>query len=234
MEEFKIFDENYKIISENIAVAAERSGRKAEDITLLAATKTVSAEVINHAIESGIKVIGENRVQEFTGKYDQLLVDRVDCHFIGQLQTNKVKYIVDKVSTIHSVDSVKLAKQIARLATAQQKIIKVLVEVNIGIEESKGGVLPQDLFDFVEEIRGIEGLKIEGLMTIPPISKEKVEIRNYFSKMRQYFVDITEKKLDNVNMNILSMGMSDDYMLAIEEGSNLVRIGSALFGSRKY
>lgn len=232
--QFADFDVNYRVIRENIAAAALKSGQTPEDITLLAATKTVSAELINHAIASGITTIGENRVQEFLDKYDHLHTDMCDCQFIGQLQTNKVKYIIDKVSLIQSVDSVKLAKEISRLAQTHGKTMHVLVEVNIGREKSKGGVMPEALEEFIDEIRMFSGISVEGLMAIPPICENSVELCAHFLKMREYYVDITTKKIDNVNMRHLSMGMSDDYVAAIEQGANMVRIGSSLFGKRVY
>lgn len=228
------FDDNYKIICENIAKASEKSGRKYEDITLLAATKTVEVDVINYAISKGLKAIGENRVQEFLSKYEKLDREHCDMQLIGRLQTNKVKYIVDKVSCIQSVDSIKLAKEISRISTKHDKVMDILIEVNIGSEDSKGGVCGENLFEIVDEIREMPGIHINGLMCIPPICENNVELEQFFLKMREYYVDIQSKKLDNVSMNVLSMGMSDDYAKAIECGSNMVRIGSALFGKRNY
>lgn len=229
---FQNFDNNYKKILENIESAAEKSGRNSEDITLLAATKTVSAELINHAIDSGIKYIGENRVQEFLDKYEKLNREYLRCHFIGRLQSNKVKYIIDKVSMIQSVDSIKLAEKIGDAAQKANKVMDILVEVNIGNESSKAGVAPESLYEFIDEAREIKGIKISGLMTIPPITDKIAAQTDYFARMRQYYVDITAKNIDNVVMNCLSMGMSDDYDLAIEQGANMVRIGSSLFGER--
>lgn len=231
---YKDFDENYRVIRERIAAAAAKSGQSPEDITLLAATKTVSPELMNHAVLSGVTAIGENRVQEFLDKYPALRTDLCDCQFIGQLQTNKVKYIIDKVSLIQSVDSLKLAKEISRQAEKQRKVMGILVEVNIGREESKGGILPERLLGFLEEIQGFPWISVQGLMAIPPICENPVELCSYFSQMREYYVDITTKKLDNVSMRYLSMGMSEDYEAAISQGANMVRIGSALFGKRIY
>ena len=231
----KAVEENYKIISSRIAEAAIKSGRKPEDITLLAATKTVPAEVINHAIGCGLRFIGENRVQEFMEKFEAIdWKSGVTGHIIGRLQTNKVKYIVDKVSYIQSVDSVKLAKEISRLSVKCGRRMPVLVEVNIGDEASKGGIRPEELEDFLSEISSFEGICVNGLMTIPPICDEKTKLFNYFSRMNQYFIDIEAKKLDNVNMNCLSMGMSSDYEEAILCGATMVRVGSSLFGERIY
>ena len=228
---FQQFDGNYSRIKENIAAAAEKSGRGYDDIKLLAATKKVPVKLITHAINSGIKLIGENRVQEFLEKYDDL--PEVEKHFIGRLQTNKVKYIVDKVTMIQSVDSIKLAEIIGKAAAKQNLVMNILVEVNIGAEESKAGIMPENIYEFIDEARQIPGIHISGLMTIPPNTDNIVELSNYFVRMHQYYVDIDTKKMDNVSMATLSMGMSDDYSAAIEHGANMVRIGSSLFGRRQ-
>ncbi len=227
-----VFDENFKIITQNIARAAERSGRKPQDITLLAATKTVDISVINHAIESGIKYIGENRVQEFLSKFDGYLP--VHKHFIGHLQTNKVKDIINRVELIHSVDSYRLAEEISRQAQKNEKHMDILLEINIGNEQSKSGFAYDEALTAAEKISKLGGIKIRGLMAIPPICENSSQNRPYFSKMRKLFIDIGAEKIDNSSMDILSMGMSDDYEVAIEEGANTVRIGTALFGRRNY
>lgn len=193
-ERFQIFDENYPRILEEIARAAEKSGRSAQDITLLAATKTVPLEVVNHAIEKGLACIGENRVQELLDKYDGLHKDQCDIQFIGQLQTNKVKYLMGKVSCIQSVGSVKLAKEISRLCQRDNTTMDVLVEVNIGREESKGGVLPEALLECVDEIRTLPGIRVKGLMAIPPICDNISQLCGYFSAVQQSYVDIGAKK----------------------------------------
>lgn len=227
------FDENYPVILEQIAQAAKESGRRPEDITLLAATKTVPLEVINHAIGKGLTCMGENRVQELLEKYDGLEKARCDIQFIGRLQTNKVKYLVGKVSCIQSLDSIKLAREISRQWEKVGKPVDVLVEVNIGREENKGGVLPEQLWDFLEEARQLPGLHINGLMAIPPVCVNKTELCGYFSEMQQYYVDIAAKRMDNVTMNCLSMGMSSDFPEAIRCGATMVRVGSSLFGARQ-
>ena len=227
-----IFDENYKEITQNIARAALKSGRSYEDITLLAATKTVDVDVINHAINSGIKVIGENRVQEFLSKYEGY--NLVRKHFIGHLQTNKVKDIIDKVELIHSVDSYRLAEEISKQAVKSGITVDILLEINIGDEQSKSGFSYAEALDAVEKIAVFDGIKIKGLMAIPPICENPQQNRPYFGKMKKLFIDIADKKIDNSNMDILSMGMSDDYEVAIEEGANMVRLGTALFGRRNY
>lgn len=226
------FDDNYNQISQKIACAAEKSGRGYEDITLLAATKTVDIDIINHAIESGVKVIGENRVQEFLSKYENY--SPVERHFIGHLQTNKVKDIIDKVSLIHSVDSYRLAEEISRQAVKRNITMNILLEINIGDEESKSGFCYDEAVDAVEKIAKLDGVRVKGLMAIPPICETPEQNRHYFAKMKKLFIDIRLKKIDNSSMDILSMGMSDDYEVAIEEGATMVRLGTALFGRRNY
>ena len=228
----EIFDENYAYIKEKIADAAKVSGRKPQDITLLAATKTVDVAVINHAIESGLQFIGENKVQEFLMKNDSYLP--VHKHFIGHLQTNKVKDIVGKVELIQSVDSIHLAKEISKQSVKNGITTDILLEVNIGNEESKSGFLCDDLAESLKIIAEMDGIHIKGLMAIPPVCVNSEDNRKYFAKMNNLFVDIGAKKIDNSSMDILSMGMSDDYYTAISEGANLVRIGTALFGKRYY
>ena len=233
-ERFADFEENYKRIQEQIAEAAEGSGRKAADITLLAATKTVPAEVINHAISMGLSHIGENRVQELLEKYPALDREHCDLQFIGQLQTNKIKYLIDKVSCIQSIDSMKLATELSRLCQKEARRMDVLVEVNIGREENKGGVAPEALIEFIDEIRLLPGIRVNGLMAVPPICSDTKELFRNLLGMKQYFVDIKGKSMDNVNMDCLSMGMSSDFALAISCGATMVRVGSSLFGAREY
>lgn len=228
-----IFDENFADIKRRIAAAAEKSGRNPGDITLLAATKTIDAEVINHAIQNGIEVIGENRVQEFLSKED-LLNPSAARHFIGHLQSNKAKDIVGRVKLIHSVHSVKLAGVISELSLKKGIVSKVLLEVNIGGEESKSGFAPDEVTAALTEISKMPGVLVRGLMTIPPICDNCAKNRRYFQEMYKLFLDIGRKKIDNSSMEFLSMGMSDDFETAIEEGANLVRIGTALFGKRNY
>ena len=228
------FDENYGPIRERLERAAEKSGRKASDIILLAATKTVPAPVINHAIRAGVTHIGENRVQEFLSKYDDLSLSGVSRHLIGHLQTNKVKSIAGKVDMIESVDSVRLAEAIGKECAARPKPMDILIEVNIGREANKSGVSPESLEETLCQIAQIKGVRIQGLMAIPPICDTEVEIRHYFEQMRQLFIDIEAKKIDNSHMVYLSMGMSGDFDTAIESGANLVRVGTALFGRRQY
>ena len=233
---------------QRIKAAAEETGRSLDDVTLLAATKTVDAETINFAISCGIKCIGENRVQELLEKYDAVNKENVDIHFIGRLQTNKVKYIADKVSLIHSVDSEKLAREIDKQCGKIGKIMDVLVEVNIGGEESKGGIAPEQLEEFLFNISSLKNIRIVGLMCIPPVcindvsvgeneqmctnTKKSYKNQAFFEKIMKLFLDISQKKLDNIYMQVLSMGMSDDFDVAVREGSTIVRIGRGIFGSR--
>ena len=225
---------NYKSIVENIAEAAIKSGRKPEDIKFLAATKTVEPEYINYAISLGLKYIGENRVQELLSKYEHYDLVNADLQFIGHLQTNKVRQLIGKVSTIQSVDSLKLAKEISRLGNTSGVSTKILVEVNVGREENKSGVMPENLEELLFEIADLPSISVDGLMAIPPICENQQKIRGYFEIMRNMFIDISHKKIDNISMNTLSMGMSGDYQEAILEGATLVRIGSSLFGERIY
>ena len=225
---------NYKLINERIAEAAQKVSKSREDITFLAATKTVEPEVINHAISLGLNHIGENKVQELLSKYESYNLEKCSLQFIGHLQTNKVRQIVDKVDLIQSVDSVKLAKEIAKQSLKLNKTTDILVEVNIGREENKSGVYPENLEELLCEISKIEGISVKGLMTIPPICDNKHKISKYFNNMHNIFIDISSKKLDNISMTILSMGMSADYYEAVLEGANMVRIGSSLFGARDY
>ena len=227
-------EENLRDIRERIAQAAQASGRTEKDVILLAATKTVPVEVINHGIRLGIDYIGENRVQELEEKYDQLEREKCQVHFIGHLQTNKVKNLVGRVDMIQSVDSEKLAKEISRLSVQREVTTDILLEVNVGKETAKSGVMPEELEDLLGKICILPGLRIRGLMAIPPICDKKERLHNYFSLMSQYFVDIKRKKSDNVAMEYLSMGMSGDFEDAILCGANLVRVGSSLFGQRQY
>ena len=225
---------NFEEITALIADAAVRSGRKPEDITLLAATKTVEPEFINYAVSLGLKFIGENRVQELLSKYEEYDLEHCDLQFIGHLQTNKVRQIVGKVSMIQSVDSLKLAQEISKQSVKAGVTTDVLVEVNIGREENKSGVMEEDLVPLLENIARLEGIKVRGLMTVPPICGKKEDVCKFFDKMYHLFIDISAKTMDNINMDFLSMGMSDDFVEAILSGANMVRIGSRLFGARVY
>ncbi len=225
---------NYKYINEQIALACQKSGRRRDDVTFLSAVKTVPADIINYAISLGLDHIGENKVQELLEKYDEYDLENASLQFIGHLQTNKVRQIVGMVSLIQSVDSVKLAQEISKRSQKLGICTDVLVEVNTGREESKSGVMVEEAYEFIDQIREFEGIKVKGLMTIPPICEPNHKNLKYFSMIYNLFIDIRSKKVDNVDMSILSMGMSDDYADAIAEGATMVRIGSALFGKRIY
>ena len=226
--------DNYKAIKEKVEESAIKAGRNPEDVRLMAVTKTVESVYINRVLDMGADLIGENRVQEFLGKKDELHLDGVEKHLIGHLQTNKVKQIVGEVDMIESVDSLHLAKEINRVSLNKGVITKVLVEVNVGKEDSKSGVYIEQLDELLYQISELEAVKVSGLMTIPPICDSEKEISDYFSSMYQSFIDIKGKNIDNVNMDILSMGMSGDFESAVANGSNIVRVGSAIFGARKY
>ncbi|MBQ3501989.1 MAG: YggS family pyridoxal phosphate-dependent enzyme [Oscillospiraceae bacterium] len=224
---------NVRETFERISAAAEKAGRDPSEIRLMAVTKTVAPEKINEAIKSGCDLLGENRVQELLEKYESY--DKsAEIHFIGRLQTNKVKYIVDKVTMIESVDSIKLAEEIEKRCSKIDKIMDILLEVNIAKEESKGGFSPEEIPSVSEKIRDFPHLRLRGLMTIGRFGAEIEETRQYFEKMRHLLVDIKTKNIDNIYINILSMGMSGDYELAVSEGATIVRVGRGLFGERKY
>ena len=225
---------NVQKVREKIAEAAMKSGRRAEDIILVAATKMNDAERVRAAISAGVDVAGENRVQELMDKFDQNAYEGAPLHFIGNLQTNKVKYLIGKVALIQSVDSIKLAREIGRLAVKAGIVQDILIEINIGGEESKGGIEPDEIYGFIDEILQIEGVFVRGLMTIPPILGADNKNIAYFEKMHELFIDIKSKKYDNISMDFLSMGMSDDYYDAILHGANMVRVGTGIFGRRNY
>ena len=225
---------NYYEITENIARAAEASGRKSGDITFLAATKTVEPAVINYAVSLGLRHIGENKVQELLSKYEEYDLSDCELHFIGHLQTNKVRQIIGRVSMIQSVDSLRLAQEISRRSEMNGITTDILLEVNIGREENKSGVLAEELEELLQKTAELENIRVRGLMTIPPICDKKADVCKFFDKMYKLFIDISCKTLDNVSMDFLSMGMSDDYEEAVLCGANMVRIGSRLFGSRIY
>lgn len=226
--------ENYKRVLDQVRESAVKAGRNENEVRLMCVTKTVEPAYINAAIGLGADLIGENRVQEYLGKRDELNLEGVERHLIGHLQTNKVRQIVGEVDMIESVSSLKLAKEISKVSLAKGLVTDCLIEVNIGKEESKSGIYIEALEENLYEIAELGGMKIRGLMTIPPICESESEARRYFAEMRQYFIDIKGKKIDNVDMDILSMGMSGDFEAAVAEGSNIVRVGSAIFGARKY
>ena len=226
--------ENVKLVKENIAAAAVRCGRDPKDIKLVAATKMNDAFRVREAIAAGVDICGENRVQELQEKLAQGAYDGCPLHFIGHLQKNKVKYIIGKVELIHSVDSVSLAQEINKRAAALGLTQDILLEVNIGAEENKSGFAPEELTCALDEMAQFSSIRVLGLMAIPPVCEISENNRVYFRRMKQLFIDIGQKKYDNVIMQLLSMGMSADYEVAVEEGANLVRVGTGIFGARNY
>lgn len=236
LQRFRDVEENLKIIRNNIAEAAIKSGRTADEVTLMAVTKTVPAEIINYALSLGIDYMGENKVQELNSKYTHLLKDNKHIHLIGHLQTNKVKQVVGKVEMIQSVDSERVAYAVAAKSRELGIITNVLVEVNIGREDNKSGILPEAAHELICQISEFDGINVQGLMAIPPADCEIIQTRRYFEEIYKLFIDIGSKKTHNSNytMECLSMGMSADYVEAILEGATLVRIGTSLFGKRIY
>ena len=225
---YSYVDENLKLIRENVGEAAEKCGRKAEDIRIMAVTKTVAPEIVNHAIELGLDLLGENRVQEYLSKAEAY--SPAEIHFIGGLQTNKVKYIIESVSMIQSVDSLKLGTEIDRLAAKHGRVMDILCEVNIGGEESKGGVAPDKLRELIAQLAQLKNIRIKGLMTIPPPSQSDI----FLGRMQELYNDLRDNKIEGADMQVLSMGMTNDYAEAVKYGSTLVRIGTGLFGARDY
>ena len=226
---------NIEKLRRQIADAERAAGRTPGQVTLLAATKTVSPQDINFAVrECGITDIGENRVQELLAKYDALEKENLRIHFIGSLQTNKVKYIIDKVDLIHSVDSLRLAKEIDRRAAAIGKVQDVLLEFNSGDEANKSGFSESQLYQALPEIAALSHVRVCGVMTIAPKCAENAEYCKFFHKTYQIFIDILQKNTHNSNVSVLSMGMSDSFVPAIACGATVVRVGSAIFGARAY
>ncbi len=224
--------ENLKIVENKISAAAEKSGRKRSDVLLVAVTKTHPPKMINEAIKAGVTDIGENKPQEIRDKYDDVL--KVNWHMIGHLQTNKVKYVVGKCVLIHSVDSIKLAEEIDRQARKTGIVQDILIEVNISGEETKSGINPEKIYEMLDIIKDFQNIRVRGLMTIAPKTDNSITSKLHFDNIHKLFVDIRQKKYDNISMDYLSMGMSGDYEQAIECGANIVRVGSAIFGARNY
>jgi len=222
---------NLENIMDRIDKAAQKSGRSHKDIKLIAVTKTVDIDRIRKIIEEGIIDLGENRVQEYAEKSD-IIGEGCNWHLIGHLQTNKVKYIVDKISMIHSVDRLELASEINKRALKIDRTVDILIQVNISGEESKFGISPESAFDLAKQASLFNNIKVKGLMTIAPFTDNIKTLRDVFRKLRNLSIDIEKENYDNISMDILSMGMSNDFEVAIEEGSNMVRIGTALFGKR--
>lgn len=225
--------ENVKRVQDEIAEACIKYGRNPADVTLMGVSKTYGPAHVKRAYEAGIRLFGENRVQELQQKSEMFSLCGAPCHIIGRLQTNKVKYLPALTDTIQSVDSIKLAKEIEKQYGKAGKTANVCLEINIGMEESKGGIPYDGALEFAMQVAELKNITVKGLMCVPPIC-EGERVRNYFSQMHKLFVDIRAKKIDNIDMCILSMGMSQDYKWAIAEGSNLVRVGTAIFGARNY
>ena len=233
-QEKTALQDRIKSVQERVARAAERAGRSPNEIILVAASKMNDADHVRAAIAGGIRVCGENRVQELLEKYEQNAYEGADLQFIGTLQTNKIKYLIGKVSLIQSVGSVHLGEAIAKEAAKRGVRQDILLEVNIGRESSKGGLMTEQLVEAISILSAKESLHIRGLMAIPPIADETTKNLSYFNEMNQVFIDILTKKYDNVNMDYLSMGMTNDFETAIACGANMVRIGTAIFGARPY
>ena len=228
-----IVTENLKIVEEQIENACRRSGRNREDVTLIAVSKTKPVSMIQEAYDAGIRVFGENKVQELTEKYGELPSD-IQWHMIGHLQRNKVKYIIDKAALIHSVDSVRLLETIDKEAAKKQMTAKVLLEVNMAKEDTKFGLMPEEVMGFIDKVPEFKHVSVEGLMTIAPNTDDPETNRQFFSALRKLSVDIADKNIDNIHMGVLSMGMTNDYEVAIEEGATMVRVGTGIFGKRNY
>lgn len=225
--------ENLKYVEERIQNACIRAGRSRNEVTLIAVSKTKPVSMIQEAMDEGIIEFGENKVQELVSKYE-VLPTHLHWHLIGHLQTNKVKYIVDKACLIHSVDSIKLAEQIEKEAAKNDILCNILIEVNIAKEDTKYGVMEDEVYPLVQEIAKLKHIQVKGLMTIAPFVENPEENRIYFRKLRQLNIDIKSKNIDNVTMDVLSMGMTGDYEVAIEEGATMIRVGTGIFGERHY
>lgn len=225
--------ENLENIKEKIRNSCQKSGRDMKEVTLIDVSKTKPVEMLMEAYQLGERHFGENKVQELVHKYEEMPKD-IHWHMIGHLQTNKVKYIVDKVDLIHSVDSIKLAQTINKESEKRNIVSNILIEVNVAMEESKFGITVDEVEDFISEISYLNNIKVKGLMTIAPYVENPEENRNIFRKLKQLSVDINAKNIDNINVSILSMGMTNDYEVAIEEGANMVRVGTGIFGERDY
>lgn len=225
--------DNYDLVNGNIEKSCKDSGRDIEDVTLIAVSKTKPVSMLQEIYDHGCRHFGENKVQELVEKYEVLPKD-IKWHMIGHLQRNKVKYIVDKVALIHSVDSLRLAEEISKEAVKKQVEVDILIEVNVAKEESKFGTVLDEAEELIRQAAILPGIRIKGLMTIAPYVEDPEDNRQYFAQLRQLSVDISEKNIDNVSMGILSMGMSGDYQVAVSEGATYVRVGTGIFGERQY
>lgn len=226
--------QNIDEILKEIELTCKKTGRDSKDITVIAVSKTVDSMRAKEAVEAGIINLGENRVQELIKKYEELQDTDVKWHMIGHLQKNKVKYIIDKTVLIHSLESIDLAEEINKRAIKNSLTANVLIELNIGEEESKFGVSEEYVYDFVKSMEQFENIKVLGLMTVAPFCENPEDVRWVFKKMKNIYDKISTLNLKNTEMKYLSMGMTNDFEIAIEEGSNIIRIGTAIFGARKY
>lgn len=225
--------ENLKKVEQNIREACKKANRAREEITLIAVSKTKPVSMLNEVYGLGVRDFGENKVQELSEKYPQLPQD-INWHLIGHLQTNKVKHVIGKATLIHSVDSVRLAEAIEKEAEKKDCIVPILIEVNVAEEESKFGFKVDEVLSAVETIATFPHVRIKGLMTIAPFVENPEENRSIFARLQKLSVDIRSKNIDNVSVDILSMGMTNDYQVAIEEGATMVRVGTGIFGAREY
>lgn len=225
--------ENLHDVEQRVNEACIRAGRDPKEVTLIAVSKTKPVAMLEEIYEAGMREFGENKVQELTAK-EEVMPKDINWHMIGHLQTNKIKYIVDKVALIHSVDSVKLAAAIDKEAKKKNVICNVLLEVNVAEEESKFGFTVEDVMAALDDLKGLTNIRIRGLMTIAPFVENPEDNRPVFSALRKLSVDIAEKNIDNISVEILSMGMTNDFEVAIEEGATMVRVGTAIFGERQY
>ncbi|MBY0759460.1 MULTISPECIES: YggS family pyridoxal phosphate-dependent enzyme [Sellimonas] len=232
-QETGFIKENLKEVEERIQKACERAGRNRDEVTLVAVSKTKPLQMIEEAYDAGIRVFGENKVQELAEKHEKLPGD-IRWQMIGHLQRNKVKNIIDKVDLIHSVDSIRLLETIEKEAEKKNVTANVLLEVNMAKEESKFGLFPEEVLSFTDKLKDFPHVIVRGLMTIAPDTDNPEENRQYFSGLRKLSVDIASKNIDNIHMGVLSMGMTNDYEVAIEEGATMVRIGTGIFGKRNY
>ena len=228
-----MLEKNLKSIQDKVKDACKRSGRHPEDVTLIAVSKTKPVSMLQEIYDLGIRQFGENKVQELTDKYEKLPKD-ISWHMIGHLQRNKVKYLIGKTTLIQSVDSLRLAEAIEAEAAKKNCLVDVLIEVNVAREESKFGISPEEVLPLVEQIARFRHIKIKGLMTIAPFVENPEENRAIFADLHKLYVDIKQKNIDNGTVSILSMGMTNDYEVAIEEGATMVRIGTGIFGARNY
>jgi hypothetical protein len=225
--------ENVQEVQENIKQACKRAGRAEDEVTLIAVSKTKPVEMLKEVYDTGIRDFGENYVQELVDKIDVMPED-IRWHMIGHLQRNKVKYIVGKVAMIHSVDSERLAEEISKESVKKDVCTDILIEVNVALEDNKFGFTLENTLEAVEHMAGLPNIRIRGLMTSAPFVEDAEENRKYFCQLKQLYVDINEKNIDNIHMDFLSMGMTNDYIVAVEEGATMVRVGTAIFGARNY